>query len=228
MSDCCWRVDLGRRGFLETWELQRRLVERRQRGEIGDVLLFVEHPPTYTLGRSGKREHLLVGADALAALDAEFVETDRGGDITFHGPGQVVGYPILDLRRWVQDVHAYLRALEEVLIRALAPFGIEAARETGYTGVWHREGKMGAIGVRISRWVTSHGFALNVTTDLDYFRRIVPCGIVGRGVSSMASVLEAPISAVRVRDELSTCFGSVFARTMKPAAEADFAGGALS
>ena len=228
MSECCWRVDLGRRGFLETWELQRRLVERRQRGEIGDVLLFVEHPPTYTLGRSGKREHLLVSADTLAALDAEFVETDRGGDITFHGPGQVVGYPILDLRRWVQDVHAYLRALEEVLIRALAPFGIEAARETGYTGVWHREGKMGAIGVRISRWVTSHGFALNVTTDLDYFRRIVPCGIVGRGVSSMASVLEAPVSADRVRDELSTSFGSVFARTMKPAAEADLADGALS
>jgi lipoate-protein ligase B len=228
MSDCCWRVDLGRRGFLETWELQRRLVERRQRGEIGDVLLFVEHPPTYTLGRSGKREHLLVGADALAALDAEFVETDRGGDITFHGPGQVVGYPILDLRRWVQDVHAYLRALEEVLIRALAPFGIEAAREAGYTGVWHRQGKMGAIGVRISRWVTSHGFALNVNTDLDYYRRIVPCGIVGRGVSSMTSVLDEPVSADRVRDELSTSFGSVFARTMKPAAETDLAGGALS
>jgi lipoate-protein ligase B len=228
MSDCCWRVDLGRRGFLETWELQRRLVERRQRGEIGDVLLFVEHPPTYTLGRSGKREHLLVGADALAALDAEFVETDRGGDITFHGPGQVVGYPILDLRRWVQDVHAYLRALEEVLIRALAPFGIEAAREAGYTGVWHRQGKMGAIGVRISRWVTSHGFALNVNTDLDYYRRIVPCGIVGRGVSSMTSVLDEPVSADRVRDELSTSFGSVFARTMKPAAETHLAGGALS
>jgi lipoate-protein ligase B len=227
MSDCCWRVDLGRRGFLETWELQRRLVERRQRGEIGDVLLFVEHPPTYTLGRSGKREHLLVGPDALAALAADFIETDRGGDITFHGPGQIVGYPIVDLRRWAADVHAYLRALEEVLILALGRFGIEAGREAGYTGVWHRDGKIAAIGVRVSRWVTSHGFALNVTTDLDYFRRIVPCGIVGRGVSSMASVLEAPISPDRVREELSTSFGSVFARTMEPVAEADLASGAL-
>ena len=225
MSDCCWHVDLGRRDFLETWELQRRLVERRQRQDIPDVLLFVEHPPTYTLGRSGKRDHLLIGEEALAALDADFVETDRGGDITFHGPGQIVGYPILDLRRWAADVHAYLRALEEVLILALGRFGIEAGRETGFTGVWHPGGKLAAIGVRVSRWVTSHGFALNVTTDLDYFGRIVPCGIVGRGVSSMASVLEAPVSPDRVREELSSSFGSVFARTMKPVAEADLEGG---
>jgi lipoate-protein ligase B len=127
----------------------------------------------------------------------------------------------------VADVHAYLRALEEVLILALGRFGIEAGREAGYTGVWHPGGKIAAIGVRVSRWVTSHGFALNVTTDLDYFRRIVPCGIVGRGVSSMASVLEAPISPDRVREELSTSFGSVFARTMEPVAEADLASGAL-
>jgi len=223
MSDFCWRVDLGQRDYLEAWQLQRRLVEMRQRDEIPDVLLFVEHPPTYTLGRSGKRDHLLIGDEALAALDADFVETDRGGDITFHGPGQIVGYPILDLRRWAADVHAYLRALEEVLILALGRFGIEAGREAGYTGVWHPDGKIAAIGVRVSRWVTSHGFALNVTTDLDYFRRIVPCGIVGRRVSSMASVVEAPISLDRVRDELSISFGSVFARTMKPVAEADLA-----
>ena len=223
MSESCWSVDLGRRDFLETWELQRRLVEVRQRDGIPDVLLFVEHPPTYTLGRSGKREHLLIGEEALAALGADFIETDRGGDITFHGPGQVVGYPILDLRRWAPDVHAYLRALEEVLILALGRFGIVADREAGSTGVWHPGGKIAAIGVRVSKWVTSHGFALNVTTDLDYFRRIVPCGIVGRGVCSMARVLEAPVSPACVREELSHSFGSVFARTMKPVAEADLA-----
>jgi lipoate-protein ligase B len=200
----------------------------RQRNEIPDVLLFVEHPPTYTLGRAGKREHLLIGEDALFALDADFIETDRGGDITFHGPGQVVGYPIVDLRRWMPDVHAYLRSLEEVLIVALGEFGIAAGREVGYTGVWHGAEKVAAIGVRVSRWVTSHGFALNVTTDLDFFRRIVPCGIVGRGVASMASILKAPISPKRVREELSVSFGSVFARTMEPVAEAELASGSLS
>lgn len=224
MSETCWRVDLGRKDYLETWSLQRRLVEMRQKDAIPDVLLFVEHPPTYTLGRSGNREHLLVGPEKLAALDAGFVETDRGGDITFHGPGQVVGYPILDLRRWAVDVHAYLRALEEVLILALGRFGIEAGREAGYTGVWHLGGKLAAIGVRVSRWVTSHGFALNVNTDLDYFSCILPCGIVGRSVSSMASVLEAPVSPESVREELSSVFGSVFRRTMKPVAETDLEG----
>ncbi len=200
----------------------------RQRNEIPDILLFVEHPPTYTLGRSGKREHLLIGEDALLALDADFIETDRGGDITFHGPGQVVGYPIVDLRRWMADVHAYLRALEEVLIVALGRFGIAAGRESGYTGVWHGAEKIAAIGVRVSRWVTSHGFALNVTTDLDFFRRIVPCGLAGRGVASMATVLEAPVSPECVRDELAVSFGAVFGRAMKPVAEAEFAGGSRS
>jgi lipoate-protein ligase B len=221
MSDPCWRVDLGRRAYVETWELQRRLVERRQRQEIPDVLLFVEHPETYTLGRSGKREHLLVDEGALSSLGARFVETDRGGDITFHGPGQVVGYPILDLRRWTMDVHRYLRALEEVLIQALSTFGIEAGREAGYTGVWHPAGKLAAIGVRVSRWVTSHGFALNVTTDLEYFRRIVPCGIADRGVSSMAGLLEPPVPLETVREEIAGRFGRVFERAMKPVAETD-------
>lgn len=228
MSEPCWRVDLGRRSFRATWELQRRLVEMRQRNEIPDILIFVEHPPTYTLGRSGKREHLLIGEDALLALDAHFIETDRGGDITFHGPGQVIGYPIVDLRGWMADVHAYLRALEEVLIVALGRFGISAGRESGYTGVWHGAEKIAAIGVRVSRWVTSHGFALNVTTDLDFFRQIVPCGLVGRGVASMATVLESPVSSERVRDELAVAFGAVFGRTMKPVAEAEFAGSSRS
>jgi lipoyl(octanoyl) transferase len=225
MSEACLRVDLGRRDYLETWELQRRVVELRKKGAVPDVLLFVEHPPTYTLGRSGKREHLLVDRQTLSTLDAGFVETDRGGDITFHGPGQVVGYPILDLRRWATDVHAYLRALEEVLILALGRFGIEAGREAGFTGVWHPGGKLAAIGVHVSRWVTSHGFALNVNTDLDYFSRIVPCGLVGRRVSSMARALDAPVSPEHVRDELSSSFGSVFARTMTPVREVELEDG---
>jgi lipoate-protein ligase B len=221
MSDPCWRVDLGRRAYVKTWELQRRLVARRQRGEIPDVLLFVEHPATYTLGRSGKREHLLVDEASLPSLGAGLVETDRGGDITFHGPGQVVGYPIVDLRRWATDVHLYLRALEEVLIQTLGSFGIDAGREAGYTGVWHPAGKLAAIGVRVSRWVTSHGFALNVTTDLEYFRRIVPCGITDRGVSSMAGLLEPPVALEPVREEIANRFGSVFERAMERVAEAD-------
>jgi lipoate-protein ligase B len=223
MSDPCWRIDLGQREFRDTWELQRRLVERRQKHEIPDVLLFVEHPPTYTLGRSGKREHLLADPADLARLGASFIETDRGGDITFHGPGQIVGYPIVDLRRWVADVHAYLRALEEVLILALDRFGVPTGREAGFTGVWHRAGKLAAIGVRVSRWVTSHGFALNVTTDLDSFRRIVPCGISGRGVASMAVVLGAPVSIDPVRDELAESFGAIFTRTMKRVPETEIA-----
>jgi lipoate-protein ligase B len=228
MSDCCWWVDLGRRDYVSAWELQRRLVSQRQNGEIPDILLFVEHPPTYTLGRNGKREHLLVGPAGLDAVGAAFIETDRGGDITFHGPGQVVGYPILDLKRWATDVHAYVRALEEVILGSLRPFGITATREPGLTGVWHPAGKIAAIGVRISRWVTSHGFALNVSTDLEYFRRIVPCGIAGRQVSSMASILDQPVSIPRVRQELARSFGSVFSRTMTSVGEAELYRGVLS
>lgn len=222
MYERCWRVDLGRQGYRETWEIQRRLVDERQSGRIPDVLLFVEHPPTYTLGRSGKREHLLVDEERLRSMGAVFIETDRGGDITFHGPGQVVGYPVIDLRSYRKDVHRYLRALEEVILIALRSFGIMAHREAGLTGVWHDRGKLAAIGVHISRWVTSHGFALNVSTELDYFKRIVPCGIVDRGVSSMEDVLLAPVSVDRVRDELARSFASVFSRTMEPVPAADF------
>jgi lipoate-protein ligase B len=214
MSETCWLVDLGRRSFAETWTFQRRLVEERKHGGVPDLLLFVEHPPTYTMGRSGKREHLLVDEESLAALGAPFVHTDRGGDVTFHGPGQIVGYPILDLERWKKDVHLYLRALEETLILALGGFRISAGREPGLTGVWHPRGKLASVGVRVSRWVTSHGFALNVSTDLEYFKRIVPCGIVGRGVSSMEDVLRAPVAIDRVREQIALSFGSVFSRAL--------------
>lgn len=214
MSEICLWTDLGRRGYEDAWAFQRRLVEKRKQGDIPDVLLFVEHPPTYTLGRSARTEHVLTDKSQLRRLGASLVETDRGGDVTFHGPGQLVGYPILDLSYWKKDVHAYLRALESVLIRALQTFGVTAGREEGRTGVWCPQGKLAAIGVRVSRWVTSHGFALNVATDLDYFKHIVPCGIVDGGVSSMEGILRAPVSITQVREALTENFSGAFAREM--------------
>jgi lipoate-protein ligase B len=220
MSEPCWRVDLGRRGFNETLELQRRLVLGRQEGAIPDVLLLVEHPPTYTFGRSSRSEHLLADTATLERLGAAVIETDRGGGITFHGPGQIVGYPILDLSSWKRDVHEYLRSLEGLLI-AVREQGIEAYREAGLTGVWHPSGKLAAIGVRVSRWVTSHGFALNVSTDLEHYQHIVPCGIFDRAVSSMENVLKAPVALAPVRDAVSRSFARAFDRDVQEAPEAD-------
>ena len=219
----CWRVDLGRRDYQEALALQRRLVVARQEGRVPDVLLFVEHPPTYTLGRSARAEHLLFDAATTDKLElgASVIETDRGGDVTFHGPGQLVGYPIIDLKSWKPDVHEYLRALEALLIDAVREFGIQATREEGLTGVWHPRGKLAAIGVRVSRWVTSHGFALNVATDLEYFKHIVPCGIFGRTVSSMENVLEAPVARGPVKDAVSRAFARIFDRDVREAHEAD-------
>ena len=221
MSEPCWQVDLGRRGYEEALALQRRLVAARQEGCVPDVLVFVEHPPTYTLGRSARREHLLVDAATLDKLEASLIETDRGGDVTFHGPGQLVGYPIVDLKSWKTDVHEYLRALEALLIDAVREFDIQATREEGLTGVWHPRGKLAAIGVRVSRWVTSHGFALNVATDLEYFKHIVPCGIFRRTVSSMENVLEEPVARGPVRDAVSRAFARIFDRDVREAHEAD-------
>jgi len=217
MHDECLVVDLGRRDYLETWELQKRLAARRLAGEIHDVLLFVEHPPTYTLGRNAKSENLLVPRERLLELGATVVETNRGGDVTFHGPGQLVGYPIVDLRKLRRDVTWYVRSIEEVLIRALRSFGIEAGRVSGRTGVWHSEGKLAAIGIHISRWVTSHGFALNVSTDLRYFDRIVPCGIVGAPVTSLEKVMKrelAPAETSAVKSRIASEWGFVFGRLL--------------
>ena len=229
MAELCWQVDLGRRGYQESLTIQRRLVAARQQGRVPDVLVFVEHPPTYTLGRSARREHLLVDAETLnkpqpeleLELGAPVIETDRGGDVTFHGPGQLVGYPIIDLQSWKPDVHEYLRALEALLIDAVREFGIQATREDGLTGVWHPKGKLAAIGVRVSRWVTSHGFALNVATDLEYFKHIVPCGIFGRTVTSMENVLEAPVALGPVKDAVASAFARIFERDVREAKEVD-------
>ena len=169
--------DLGHLGYAEALDLQKDLVAKRKAGKIPDHLLIVEHPHVITLGRNGHTENLLASEEVLRRAGIAFHPTDRGGDITYHGPGQVVGYPIFDLREWKRDVVAYVRTLEQVIMDALAEFGIESGRAAGMTGVWVNGKKVAAIGVHISRWVTSHGFALNHTTDLSYFQYIVPCGL---------------------------------------------------
>lgn len=209
----CCVTDLGRMHYDAAFELQRGLVEQRKRGEIPDQLLMVEHPHVVTMGRNGHDEHMLAAPDLLARSGIEFHRTDRGGDVTYHGPGQIVGYPIFDLREWKRDVVAYVRGIEQVLIDALAGFGIAARRTEGATGVWTDQGKIAAIGVHISRWVTSHGFALNVDTDLSYFGYIVPCGLT-KPVTSMRA-----LGCLASRDEviaaLERSFGRVFERKME-------------
>ncbi len=199
-------------------ELQRGLVEKRKRDLIPDQFLLLEHPHVITLGRNGHMEHLLAGQEALQRAGVEFYRTDRGGDITYHGPGQIIGYPILDLKEWRPDVVAYVRALEQVIIEALAAFGVQAERVPGRTGVWVAGRKIAAIGVHVSRWVTSHGFALNISTDLSYFRYIVPCGLTAP-VTSMRE-LGSSASLAEVREALAGAFAQVFQCKMMRAATA--------
>ena len=193
--------DLGHKDYKETWDYQESLFEeivelkRKNRAENTNLptpnyFLFVEHPHVYTLGKSGHMENLLIDEAALAKKGASFYKINRGGDITYHGPGQIVGYPIIDLENFFTDIHKYLRSLEEVIIRTLADYGIKGERSEGETGVWLDVGtpfarKICAMGVRASRWVTMHGFALNVNTDLGYFDNIIPCGIRGKAVTSL-------------------------------------------
>jgi len=211
---------LGHMAYAPAWDLQQRLQKRLIDAKRKDppvrlphVLLLVEHPPVYTLGKNGDASHLLLSDEALTAHGASFFHIDRGGDITFHGPGQLVGYPILDLDRFFTDIHRYLRELEEAIIRTCGDYGLAGGRFAGRTGVWigpDRHGperKICALGIRCSRWVTMHGFALNVNTALDYFHNIVPCGIADRGVTSMAKELGRPVNEAEVR----TCFVAHFA-----------------
>jgi lipoyl(octanoyl) transferase len=173
----CELRQLGRVRYGDALVLQQELAAKRKVGEIADQLLFVEHPHVITMGRNGHLSNLLASEEILARTGIDFHHTNRGGDVTYHGPGQLVGYPIVDLREWKRDVVAYVRTIEQVLIDALAEFGIEAGRVAGATGIWVGDAKVAAIGVHISRWVTSHGFALNISTDLSYFRYIIPCGL---------------------------------------------------
>lgn len=190
------------------YALQAELVGQRQRGEIGDQLLLVEHPHVVTMGRNGHAEHLLASAEVLAATGIEYYETNRGGDVTYHGPGQLVGYPIVQLNEWKRDVHAYVRALEEVIIRVLADFGLSGERVAGATGVWTGGAKICAIGVHLSRWVSSHGFALNVATDLQYFQYIVPCGLT-KPVTSLRQ-LGVAVSTDEVKAAVRRRFAEVY------------------
>ena len=207
---------LGRTSYEAGLALQAAAVEERRAGTIGDTLLLVEHPPVITLGvrTRGQHEHIVAPADELGRLGVAVHETGRGGDVTYHGPGQLVGYPILDLRPDRQDVHRYVRDLEAVIIRAIAAFGVAGVRLEGLSGVWvgppGREEKVAAIGVRISRWITSHGFALNVTTDLRHFDWIVPCGISNRGVTSLARLLGRDLAMAEVEPVVEAAMRGVF------------------
>ena len=234
----CLTVDLGLVGYAEAYALQRRVVAARKADAIADVLLLCEHPHVITQGRNGKREHLLAGENVLRQKGVDFHETSRGGDITYHGPGQIVGYPILNLAAIRRDVVWYVRMLEEVMIRASNNFGVSATREPGKTGIWvshikeatqssrqKQSGqsgqtvpeKLGAIGVHISRWVTSHGFAYNVSTDLRFFDLIVPCGIADRKATSLEKLLNRRVDSHEVAGRLTKHFGEVFGREMQQA-----------
>jgi lipoyl(octanoyl) transferase len=218
----CLTIDLGLIGYAEAYALQKRIVAARQAEVIEDVLLFCEHPHVITQGRSGKWEHLLASEHVLRQKGVEYYETSRGGDITYHGPGQIVAYPILNLGAIRRDVVWYVRMLEEAMIQATVEFGITAERVAGKTGIWVKNGdteeKLGAIGVRISRWVTSHGLAYNVSTDLRYFDLIVPCGIANRKATSLEKLLGRSLDSKEVERRLAKHFGEVFGREMKKAA----------
>src|SRR5262249_39165238 len=224
MSDC-WVINLGLIGYAEAYALQKRIVAARKAGAIKDILLLCENPHVITQGRNGKREHLLASEHVLQQKGVEYFETSRGGDVTYHGPGQIVGYPLLNLGAIKRDVVWYVRMLEEVVIRATADFGADAFRVPGKTGIWvnatPREEKLGAIGVHISRWVTSHGFAYNVSTDLRYFDLIVPCGIADRKATSLEKVLNRGIAQQDVQASMSRHFGAVFGCQMVPATQRD-------
>ena len=248
----CQIIDLGLIGYANAYALQKCMVAARKADAVGDVLLLCEHTPVITQGRNGKREHLLVSENVLRQRNVEFYETSRGGDVTYHGPGQLVGYPILQLGAIRKDVVWYVRMLEEVMIRTCADFGIVARREEGKTGAWidppgkekakdspprarssqssgNSQGaaaeKIGAIGVHISRWVTSHGFAFNVATDLRYFELIVPCGITERKATSLEKVLGRAVKRNEAAPKLVEHFGDVFGREPRQATREElFAG----
>ena len=204
---------LGRVSYEDALQLQTELVARRRAEKIPDQLILLEHPHVITMGTASQEDHILLSSEDRRARGIEVFDVGRGGDVTYHGPGQLVGYPILSLSPDRKDLHRYLRDLEEILLHTLRSFGISASREDGFTGVWTPEGKVAAIGVRVSSgWITSHGFALNVDPDLSYFSSIVPCGLHDRPVTSMAHLLGRPVSLEEVVPPLLQGFKSVFSR----------------
>ncbi len=216
----CQVEQLGLIDYADALEIQQEKVALRKSGAMPDTLLLLEHPHVYTLGRNAQREHLLVSDGQLAALRAKLFETDRGGDVTYHGPGQLVGYPIFDLTRHRRDLSWYMRSLEEVFIGVAQDFAILAARLRGAPGVWVGNEKLVAMGVHVSRWVTSHGFAFNVNTDLTYFHSIVPCGLSDKGVTSLQELLGRPVEMQTAIDRVVEHFGKVFGLEMRTSRKA--------
>lgn len=226
MNKKVYVTDLGAKDYKETWDFQEEVFnsiidiknknrEKENKDITPNYLLFVEHPNVYTLGKSGKYSHLLISEEELAQKNATFYKIDRGGDITYHGPGQIVGYPILDLDNFFTDIHKYLRFLEEVIIKTLADYGIKGERSPGETGVWIDVGtpfarKICAMGVRASRWVTMHGFAFNINADLSYFNYIIPCGIVDKSVTSLNQELGKNIPLQEVKEKIKFHFSNIF------------------
>jgi lipoyl(octanoyl) transferase len=226
MNKKVYVTDLGTKDYKETWDFQEEVFnsiidiknknrEKENKDITPNYLLFVEHPNVYTLGKSGKYSHLLISEEELAQKNVTFYKIDRGGDITYHGPGQIVGYPILDLDNFFTDIHKYLRFLEEVIIKTLADYGIKGERSLGETGVWIDVGtpfarKICAMGVRASRWVTMHGFAFNINADLSYFNYIIPCGIVDKSVTSLNQELGKNIPLQEVKEKIKFHFSNIF------------------
>ena len=209
-------IHLGRTRYSDAWALQKKIFSARLARRIPDVLLLTEHEPVYTLGKGADSNHLLAGDNELREKKVDVFAVDRGGDVTYHGPGQLVGYPILDLNDHGLDIHRYLRDIEEVLIRVSAEFGVAAGRSEGMTGAWVKNDKIAAIGVKVSRWVTMHGFALNVSTDLSYFDRIIPCGIFHKGVTSLKSEVGHEVEFSDVEQSVIRNFESVFSLASHP------------
>ena len=202
--------DLGFIDYKEAWDLQQEIHSKRVSGEVDDFLFLLEHPNTYTLGKTAHKENLVGSEDYLTQNKISVYDIDRGGDITYHGPGQIVGYPIIDLNNWFKDTHKYLRALEEVIIKTCSDYGLKCGRNEKHTGVWIEDQKIAAIGIKVSRWVTMHGFAFNVNTDLNLFNGIIPCGIQDKTVTSLKQELKREINIQEVKEKLLKNFTQLF------------------
>lgn len=205
--------DLGFIDYKEAWDLQQVIHSKRVSGEVDDILFLLEHPNTYTLGKTAHKENLISSEDYLKQNQISVYDIDRGGDITYHGPGQVVGYPIIDLNNWFKDTHRYLRALEEVIIKTCSEYGLNSDRNPKHTGVWVGDRKIAAIGIKVSRWVTMHGFAFNINTDLKLFNGIIPCGIQDKSVTSLKKELNREISIQEVKQKMLKNFTELFEYT---------------
>jgi lipoyl(octanoyl) transferase len=202
--------DLGFIDYEEAWKLQKKILNRRLAGEVDDLFFLLEHPHTYTLGKVADRSNLLLTQEQLTERGIKVYDIDRGGDITYHGPGQIVGYPIIDLKKWKEDTHAYLRNLEQLIINVCKKYGLEAERKEGLTGVWIEDRKIAAIGIKVSRWITMHGFAFNINTDLSLFGGIIPCGIKDKEVTSLQKETGIKYDVEDIKKDLLEEFVRIF------------------